>query len=151
MLVTSPQRAASDHRPTDNHEQVGYQYDGYPNGAASTVQYFTPAQVLQGVPNRQPATTNVPHWIDPTLEQGVGRDSTWRNGWMKKAYVSDYSILMINSSQWPTLRPQLQKQHRPSTGFIQLAQRNNTRHALRAGNLPAPVNVAYTAQGGEPL
>lgn len=148
-MLTSAHRATPNRRATGT-DGVDYQYDGYPNGAASTVQHFTPATVLQQVPNRQPAQTSVPHWIDPTLEQGVGRDSTFRNGWMKKAFVSDYSWLMLNSSQWPTLRPQIGKQHRPSTGFIQLAA-NTNRSRIRAGNLPAPVTVAYTAAGGEPL
>lgn len=151
MLVTGHHRAGSSHVPVQNDGGVPYQYDGYPQGAASTLEGVVPITVLQGVPNRQPAQTSVPHWIDPTLEQGMGRDSTFKNGWMKKAYVSDYSRLMISSSQWPVLRAQLSKQHRPSTGFIQLAQRNNTRRTGMTGNLPAPVTVMYTAAGSEPL
>jgi hypothetical protein len=147
MLVTA-------HRQTPTHRakapDADYAYDGFPNGAASTVQHFTPATVLQQVPNRQVPNTNVPHWIDPTREQGMGRDSTFANGWMKKAYVSDFSWLMINSSQWPALRAEQGKQHRPSTGFIQLAARTG-RSRIRAGNLPAPVTVMFTAAGGEPL
>lgn len=148
-MLVSAHRATPSHRPK-NQEGAAYQYDGYPNGAASTVQHFTPATVIQQVPNRQPAQTSVPHWIDPTREQGMGRDSTFANGWMKKAYVSDFSWLMINSSQWPVQRAMQAKQHRPSSGYIQLAARTG-RSRIRAGNLPAPVTVAYTAAGGEPL
>jgi hypothetical protein len=147
MLVTA-------HRQTPTHRaksaDADYAYDGFPNGAASTVQHFTPASVLQQVPNRQPAQTSVPHWIDPTREQGMGRDSTWANGWMKKAYVSDYSILMINSSQWPGVRAETPKQHRPGTGYQLLARRVGASR-VRAGNLAAPVTVMFTAAGGEPL
>jgi hypothetical protein len=148
MLVTAHRQAASHRRAAPS--GVDYCYDGYPNGAAATVQHVTPITVLQQVPNRQPMQTNVPHWVDPTLEQGVGRDSTFKNGWMKKAYVSDYSRLMISSSQWAAVRAETPKQHAPSTGHIQLAARVN-RSRIRFGNLAAPVTVAYTAAGGEPL
>lgn len=150
-MLTHAGRSATHHRA--NGTGHPYCYDGYDQGAASTAVGVVPITVLQQVPTLQPRQTSVPHWIDPTREQGAGRDITFANGWMKRAYVSDYTLNAHTGGHWPT-RPRVQqgKQHRPGSGPGLIAARVNTGSMVqRGGTLPAPVTVMRTVAGNEPL
>lgn len=150
-MLTHCGRNPANHQP--NGTDHPYCYDGYPQGAASTVQGVVPITRLQQVPNQQVAATSVPHWIDPTREQGMGRDSTFANGWMARTYVKDYTLPVHTGGRWPTTpRVQQGKQHRPGTGPVLIAARVNSGMMVqRGGTLPAPVTVMRTVAGNEPL
>lgn len=150
-MLTHCGRNPASHTPggTDH----SYQYDGYPQGAASTGVGVVPITVHQGIPSLQPRQTSVPHWVDPTMEQGIGRDDTFAAGWMKKVTVSDFTLNCHTGGRWPTGPRSMQgKQHRPGTGPGLIAASVHSGHMVaRGGTLPAPVTVMRTVAGGEPL